>query len=189
MDPYDDGDGAAVSEQPTAGEPAPPQPVLREPAPMQPTPFPAAPVPMPPAPHPPMPPEPVPHPTLPVQPSPRQAGPAPMRIDDAHAVAVSKATAAAVGHAKQFVSRNNVLAVPALLLACLGVVTYVCAPVGAILGHVARRQIRERGQTGNGFALAAVIIGWSVTGLYTCGLVLPLAIIIIKAGALAAAFS
>ncbi|GAB4056584.1 DUF4190 domain-containing protein [Catellatospora paridis] len=93
-----------------------------------------------------------------------------------------------MGHAKQFVSRNNVLAVPAQLLACLGVVTYVCAPVGAILDHVTRRQIRERGQTGNGFALAAVVIGWSVTGLYTC-LVLPLAIIIIEAGALAAAFS
>ncbi|MEV4418046.1 DUF4190 domain-containing protein [Catellatospora sp. NPDC049609] len=115
--------------------------------------------------------------------------PAPLlQTDDTHAVAVSKAASAAVGHAKRFVSRNNVLAVPALVLACLGIVTYVCAPVGAILGHVARRQIRERGQTGSGFALAAVVIGWSVTGLYTCGLVLPLAIILLKAGAFAAIF-
>jgi hypothetical protein len=32
--------------------------------------------------------------------------------------------------------------------------------VGAILGHVARRQIRERGESGAGFALAGVIVGW-----------------------------
>lgn len=38
-----------------------------------------------------------------------------------------------------------------------------CSPlavVGAILGHVARRQIRERGEDGDGLALAAIIIGW-----------------------------
>ncbi len=37
--------------------------------------------------------------------------------------------------------------------------------VGAILGHVARRQIRERGEGGDGMALAGVIVGWIATAL------------------------
>ncbi|NUT33914.1 MAG: DUF4190 domain-containing protein [Hamadaea sp.] len=81
------------------------------------------------------------------------------------------------------------LAVPALVLACLGIVTYICAPVGAILGHVARGQIRRRGQTGGGFALGAVIVGWTVTGLYTCGIAIPIFLVLLKAGAIAALFS
>ena len=32
--------------------------------------------------------------------------------------------------------------------------------VGAILGHVSRRQIRERGESGDGMALAGIITGW-----------------------------
>lgn len=38
--------------------------------------------------------------------------------------------------------------------------------VGAILGHVARHQIRRTGQDGDGVALAGIIIGWAITGLY-----------------------
>jgi Domain of unknown function (DUF4190) len=37
--------------------------------------------------------------------------------------------------------------------------------VGAILGHVAGRQIRENGGQGAGMAKAGVIIGWIVTGI------------------------
>jgi hypothetical protein len=35
--------------------------------------------------------------------------------------------------------------------------------VGAILGHVSRRQIRERGEAGDGMALAGIITGWIAT--------------------------
>jgi hypothetical protein len=38
-----------------------------------------------------------------------------------------------------------------------------CMPlsvIGAIFGHVARRQIRERGEEGAGMALAGIIVGW-----------------------------
>lgn len=38
--------------------------------------------------------------------------------------------------------------------------------VGAILGHVARAQIRRTGEDGAGVALAGIVVGWSVTGLY-----------------------
>jgi hypothetical protein len=60
------------------------------------------------------------------------------------------------------------LAPPTNGLAIASLVTSVamlafCFPlavVGAILGHVARRQIRERGEGGDGLALAGIIIGW-----------------------------
>lgn len=101
---------------------------------------------------------------------------------------LSTAANAAVGHAKQFVNRNIVLAIPALVVACVGAPTFGCAPVGAILGHVARSQIRRNGQTGGGFALAAIIVGWTITGLYVCGLGIPIVLILLKAGTLAAIF-
>jgi hypothetical protein len=127
-------------------------------------------------------PEPGPTPENPPAPS------VPIQIDDRHAVALSNATAKAMGHARQFAAQNNVLAVPALVLSCLGIVTYVCAPVGAIMGHVARGQIRRRGQSGGGFALAAVIIGWTVTALYSCGLIIPVLLIMLKVGAISSLF-
>jgi hypothetical protein len=39
------------------------------------------------------------------------------------------------------------------------------------MGHVARKQIRERGEQGDGFALAGIIIGWVITGFWVlcCG--------------------
>lgn len=37
--------------------------------------------------------------------------------------------------------------------------------VGAILGHVAKRQIRERGESGDSMALTGIILGWIATAL------------------------
>jgi hypothetical protein len=37
--------------------------------------------------------------------------------------------------------------------------------VGAILGHVSRRQIRERGEAGDGMAVAGIISGWIATAI------------------------
>jgi hypothetical protein len=34
---------------------------------------------------------------------------------------------------------------------------------------VARRQIKERGGQGDGMALAGIIAGWIITGLWICG--------------------
>jgi len=44
--------------------------------------------------------------------------------------------------------------------------------VGAIMGHVARRQIRERGEQGDGMALAGVIVGWIAFGIAVIATVL-----------------
>jgi hypothetical protein len=64
------------------------------------------------------------------------------------------------------VAPTNGMAVASLVCSLAGLAVGVSAPVGAILGHVARRQIRERGEQGDGMALAGIIVGWVLTGLY-----------------------
>ncbi|MDG4822652.1 DUF4190 domain-containing protein [Asanoa sp. WMMD1127] len=63
------------------------------------------------------------------------------------------------------VAKTNGLAIAALVCALAGLATCISAPVGAILGHVARKQIRERGESGDGMALAGIIVGWILTAL------------------------
>jgi Domain of unknown function (DUF4190) len=68
---------------------------------------------------------------------------------------------------------TNGMAIAALVVSCVGVLG-LCAyglggwigAIGAILGHVGRRQIRERSQNGDGMALAGIIVGWIATGLF-----------------------
>lgn len=64
--------------------------------------------------------------------------------------------------------RTNPLAVFALVFALAGIVSCVTAPVGAVMGHVARAQIRDRGDRGDGMAVAAVTVGWLVSAVYFC---------------------
>ena len=54
---------------------------------------------------------------------------------------------------------TNTLAVLALVLA------FVLAPAGLVLGVVARRQIRETGEGGDGLALAGIVVGGIGTAL------------------------
>ncbi len=83
---------------------------------------------------------------------------------------------------------TNGMAVAALVCALAGLVTCVSAPVGAILGHVARRQIRERGGQGDGMAVAGIVVGWVLTGLFLGYLAFVLVIVIAGAsGALGTA--
>jgi hypothetical protein len=60
---------------------------------------------------------------------------------------------------------TNGLAIASLVCSLAGLAICLSAPVGAILGHIARRQIRERGEQGDGMALAGIIVGWVLTGL------------------------
>ncbi|GAA5192980.1 hypothetical protein GCM10023322_53760 [Rugosimonospora acidiphila] len=64
-------------------------------------------------------------------------------------------------------ARNNGLAIASLCVSLGGLVFLVCyggggllGIVGAILGHVAKSQIKQRGEAGRGMALAGIIIGW-----------------------------
>ncbi|MGC4745603.1 DUF4190 domain-containing protein [Micromonospora sp. DT201] len=61
--------------------------------------------------------------------------------------------------------KTNGMAIAALVLALVGIASCITAPVGAILGHVAQKQIRLSGEGGAGMAKAAIIIGWILTGL------------------------
>jgi len=62
-------------------------------------------------------------------------------------------------------ARTNPLAVVALVCSLVGLATGIAAPVGAVLGHVALRQIRQTGEEGSSLAKAAIWVGWIITGL------------------------
>ncbi|MEW2473347.1 MULTISPECIES: DUF4190 domain-containing protein [Micromonospora] len=70
---------------------------------------------------------------------------------------------------------TNSLAIVALVLSLIGIGSCITAPIGAIMGHVAMRQIRERGEGGEGMAKAAIIVGWILTAL----LVLAIAVYVV----------
>lgn len=69
---------------------------------------------------------------------------------------------------------TNGLAIASLVVAIGGTIAcgFVGSIVGAILGHVARRQIAHSGENGAGLALAGIIVGWSITALYVIVIVL-----------------
>jgi hypothetical protein len=77
----------------------------------------------------------------------------------------------AYGPAYVVAKPTNGLAVAAMVCALAGFVVGISFPVGAILGHVARKQIRQTGEQGEGFALTGIIVGWIGTGLFVlcCG--------------------
>ncbi|HEV7872195.1 MAG: conserved rane protein of unknown function [Modestobacter sp.] len=60
---------------------------------------------------------------------------------------------------------TNTLAILALVLA------FVFAPAGLVLGIVARRQIRQTGEEGDGLALAGIIIGAIVTAMFALAVI------------------
>ena len=81
---------------------------------------------------------------------------------------------------------TNGMAIASLVCSLAGLATCgVTAIVGAILGHVARRQIRERGDGGDGLALAGIISGWIIFALYALGIAayIVFAIILVSAAA------
>ncbi|MFG1887141.1 DUF4190 domain-containing protein [Micromonospora sp. NPDC049051] len=74
--------------------------------------------------------------------------------------------------------KTNGLAIAALVLSLIGITSCLTAPVGAILGHVAQKQIRETGEDGEGMAKAAIIIGWIFTGLLVLGILFYVVMIV-----------
>jgi hypothetical protein len=81
---------------------------------------------------------------------------------------------------------TNGMAIASLVCSLAGLATCgVTAIIGAILGHVARRQIRERGEGGDGLALAGIISGWIIFALYALGIAayIVFAIILVSAAA------
>jgi hypothetical protein len=62
---------------------------------------------------------------------------------------------------------TNGLAIASLVVSLAGVILLggIPAVAGAIMGHFARRQIRTRGEDGDGLALAGMIVGYIGFGL------------------------
>lgn len=60
--------------------------------------------------------------------------------------------------------QQNSMALTAMILALVGIATWITAPIGAILGHIALKQIRQTGETGEGMAKTGIIVGWIITG-------------------------
>jgi hypothetical protein len=60
---------------------------------------------------------------------------------------------------------QNSLALVSMILSLVGILSLITAPVGAILGHVALKQIRQTGEAGEGMAKTGIIVGWIVPGI------------------------
>jgi len=58
---------------------------------------------------------------------------------------------------------TNGLAIASLVCSLGGLVTCISAPVGIVLGHVARRQIRQTGEEGGSLATAGLWVGYILT--------------------------
>ncbi|MEU9739783.1 DUF4190 domain-containing protein [Micromonospora chersina] len=76
-------------------------------------------------------------------------------------------------------SKTNSLAIVALVLSLIGFTSCITAPIGAIMGHVARKQIRETGEQGEGMAKAAIIVGWILTALLVLLIIFYVVMIVI----------
>ena len=74
---------------------------------------------------------------------------------------------------------TNGMAIASLVVSLAGLLTCgLAGAVGAILGHVAKRQIRARDQAGDGLALAGIIVGWVVFVLGVVGTILYVVFIV-----------
>jgi len=78
--------------------------------------------------------------------------------------------------------RTNSLAIAAIICSLGGLITGISAPIGAVLGHMAAKQIEQTGEEGAGLAKAAIIIGWIITGLILLGCCFAAIVIFAAAG-------
>jgi len=75
---------------------------------------------------------------------------------------------------------TNGLAIAALICGIAGLVIFpiVASVLGVIFGHIAKKQIRESGENGDGLALGGLITGYIGLGLYVLGCGLYLAFVL-----------
>lgn len=67
---------------------------------------------------------------------------------------------------------TNTMAILSLVFSLAGIVTSgVTCIVGIILGHIARNQIKQTGEQGAGLALAGLLTGYGLIGLWVLGII------------------
>ncbi|GAA1631218.1 MULTISPECIES: DUF4190 domain-containing protein [Brevibacterium] len=93
---------------------------------------------------------------------------------------------AGVGY--QQLAPTNTLAIIALVASIFGTVSgfFLASIAGIVMGHIARKQIRERGERGDGMAIAALWVGYIGTGIW---ILIGLFIIFIYFGVFALIFA
>lgn len=64
------------------------------------------------------------------------------------------------GYAAPQVAGTNMMAILSLVFA------FVFSPVGIVLGHIAKKQIKQTGEQGDGLATAGLVISYIFTGIY-----------------------
>lgn len=81
---------------------------------------------------------------------------------------------------------TNGLAIASMVTSIVGIAGLCCyglggivGLVGAILGHVSKRRIREQGEGGAGMALAGIIVGWIAFGLMIAAIAFFVVVILI----------
>ena len=84
------------------------------------------------------------------------------------------------------VPQTNGLAIASLVCSLAGLVTCISAPVGIVLGHVAKKQIRQTGEQGEGLATAGLWVGYILTGLTLGFVILYILLVVMAIGGTAA---
>lgn len=77
---------------------------------------------------------------------------------------------AGYGYAPVTLAPTNTLAIVSLICGLVGLLTTWFIPLvvsiaAVVMGHIARRQIAERGENGSGLAVAGLVTGYIVIGL------------------------
>ncbi|WP_030441630.1 DUF4190 domain-containing protein [Actinoplanes subtropicus] len=80
----------------------------------------------------------------------------------------------ALGYAP--VAATNTLAILALVFA------FVFAPAAIVMGHIAKKQIRQSGEQGEGLATAGLVLGYILTGLGLVACAIYLIVVIAVVG-------
>ncbi|GAA0817398.1 DUF4190 domain-containing protein [Spirilliplanes yamanashiensis] len=80
------------------------------------------------------------------------------------------------GYGAPYNPTTNVMAILALVFA------FVFAPVAIVLGHMAKKQIRERGEQGEGLATAGLVLGYIFTGIMALVCVFYIVVIVAAVG-------
>ena len=85
-----------------------------------------------------------------------------------NAYAANTQYAGGPGYVYQPLPPTNVLAIVGMCASIFGVISsfFIGGIAGIIMGHIARKQIRERGERGDGMAIAALWVGYIGTALW-----------------------
>ena len=70
--------------------------------------------------------------------------------------------------------RTNGLAIASMVLGIVWLY-WIGSVLALVFGYIARKQIRERGESGDGMAIAGIVLGWVGVGIVGLGAVIAIA--------------